>query len=290
MVGSVRSSSATATETPLPFAETPMPARDVHHLGRAAVARRRLLASTISPRTQLGAAVTSAERESSLGRGLIGYWRFDDGAGSSWARDWSGNGNDCRLRQLDPALAWSEGRLGGGITLTGQGWLECPHIDAVAGLNAQMTLSLWVRRAPSNDKVHALVSRQHGDGTLDAFHLGFRNDELALRSQVKGGPAFTAFPHAAGQWHHIAATVDTDGFARLYIDGELARKKQKAGRPSLGGGNNPLIIGGGINGPDWNDVQERFAGAIDELSVYDRPLRPEEIRSLAQGTQPPLSP
>jgi RNA polymerase sigma factor (sigma-70 family) len=293
MLGRGRSSGAPSS-APAALTTNPAPEPTPTHrvLAGALAARRGLLTSMIArrPSQQPGLTGSAGDRGSSLGHGLIGYWRFDDGAGSSWARDWSGNGNDCRLRQLDPALAWSEGRLGGGLTLNGQGWLECPHVEAVAGLDAQLTLSMWVRRAPSKYKVHALVSRQHGDGTLDAFHLGFRNDELALRSQVKGGPAFTAFPRVTGQWHHIAATLDTDGYARLYIDGELVRKKQKAGRPSLGGGNNPLIIGGGINGPDWNDVQERFSGAIDELSVYDRPLRPEEIRSLAQGTQPPLSP
>ena len=61
------------------------------------------------------------------------------------------------------------------------------------------------------------------------------------------------------------------------------RKKRKDGRPSLGGGNNALIIGGGINGPDVNDVTERFRAPVDELSVYDRPLRPEEIRQLGPG-------
>ena len=153
-----------------------------------------------------------------------------------------------------------------------------------------MTITTWVRRSPSKKKVLALVSRQYGDGQLDTFHLGFRHDELALRSQVKGGPAFVAYPRTLGQWHHVAATLDTDGVARLYVDGELVRKKRKEGRPGLGGGNNPIIIGGGVNGSDLNDVTERFFGTLDELSVYDRPLRPEEIRSLAQGKQPRLSP
>ena len=147
-----------------------------------------------------------------------------------------------------------------------------------------------MRRAPTRKKVHALVSRQHGDGMLDAFHLGFRLEQLALRSQIKGGPAYSSYPRSASQWHHVVATIEPDGYARLYIDGELVRKKQKAGRPTLGGGDNPLIIGGGVNGPDSNLVDERYAGSIDELSLYDRPLRPDEIRALAQGAQPPLSP
>jgi RNA polymerase sigma-70 factor (ECF subfamily) len=232
----------------------------------------------------------SNERTRSLGQGLIGYWRFDDGPGSPSARDWSGNGNDCHLRHLDPATTWGEGRLGGGVTLGGQGWLECPNIESLARMDREMTLSLWVRRSGAKQGVRALVTRQFADGDLDTFHLGFRNDDIALRSRIKGGPVFAAFPRARGQWHHVVATLDGQGLAQLFVDGELVRKKLKEGRPSLHGGSNALIVGGGINGPRPDRVSELFEGQIDELAVYDRALRADEIQKLAQGAQPALSP
>src|SRR5581483_7848688 len=60
---------------------------------RPAPARGIALASTVeaAPRAaghDLGLA---------LARGLVGYWRFDDGRGSVVARDASGNANDCYL-------------------------------------------------------------------------------------------------------------------------------------------------------------------------------------------------
>src|ERR1044071_1354484 len=41
-----------------------------------------------------------------LREGLVGLWHFDEVAGSSIAADASGNGNDGKLIDLDPATAW----------------------------------------------------------------------------------------------------------------------------------------------------------------------------------------
>jgi hypothetical protein len=45
-----------------------------------------------------------------------------------------------------------------------------------------------------------------------------------------------------------------------------------------------------VNGPDPAAVRELFQGALDELVIYDRALAPDEIRALASGAQPRLSP
>jgi RNA polymerase sigma-70 factor, ECF subfamily len=230
-----------------------------------------------------------APAEATLGQGMVGYWRFDDGYGSASARDLSGNGNDCFLRRVDAGSAWVEGRLGGAVSLNGVGWLECPRVEAVSRLSREITIALWVKRGPK-DRVRALVSRQFGSGALDTFHFGFRDDQLWMRSRVKGGPAFAPVPRSRGHWYHVASTVDASGTARIYVGGDEVTRKWKEGRPTLGGGSNPLIIGGGVNGPDPAAVRELFQGALDELVIYDRALAPDEIRALASGAQPRLSP
>jgi hypothetical protein len=225
-----------------------------------------------------------------LSRGLVGYWRFDDGAGSTHARDFTGFGNDCLLRKLDPATSWTDGPLAGALSFDGQGWLECPRVEALAKLSSEMTIAVWTKRTGQRQSVRALATRQFEGGDLDIFHFGFRDDQLWMRSRIKGGPAFAPFPAALGRWHHVAATVAADGEGRLYIDGELVHHKIKEGRPSLGGGSSPLIVGGGINGSYGGEVKELFQGVMDELVIFDRALSREEIAALAAGTQPRLSP
>ena len=223
-----------------------------------------------------------------LGGGLVGYWRFDDGVASPLARDLSGGGNDCAMRRMEPAAAWTEGQLGGALNLAG-GWLECGRVDALPRANSELTIALWVRRGTKNERVHALVTRQLERDTRDVFHFGFRDDLLLLQSSVWHVTLAAPFPRAPGRWFHVAGSLGRDGRARLYIDGkEVAHKT--TGVPSGERAGTPLIIGAGINAADQVSATEVFEGAVDELLMYDRALAADEIAAIAAGTQPSLSP
>ena len=223
-----------------------------------------------------------------LHRGLLGYWRFDDGRGNTLARDLSGRGNDCQLRGRDGGWAWTEGPLGGAIELTGQGWLECPRVEGLAALSSELTIAMWMKRTGTKAHVRALVSRQYGKEGSDHFHLGFRDETLWLRSLVKGTAAGGRPKVQRGRWYHVAGTIERNGVARVYLDGEEVGRKLAASRPHLGGGSNPMLIGAGYNGPDTR-ISERLQGVIDELVMYERALAPEEIRALARRFQPTIN-
>ena len=225
-------------------------------------------------------------------RGLVGYWRLDDGAGSGYARDLSGGGNDCTLHGLDRSAAWTEGWHATGIQFGGRGWLECPQTAALDQASDEITVALWVKRSGPVARVRALVTRQLGHGSKDAFHLGFRDDSLILQSSL--WPVTLATPYPAVhddrdlRWHHLAATRGADRRARLYVDGQLvASKKTGPGGAATDAG--PLIIGGGSNGPNADQVTERFEGFIDEVLVFARALGAAEIAALAGGSQPRVS-
>jgi hypothetical protein len=222
-----------------------------------------------------------------LARGVVGYWRFDDGPGSTTAQDSSGNGNNCVLRNMHPATDWTDGPLGGAITFASEGWLECPRTEALARIQNAMTISLWVKRTGRKNHVRALVTRAFEGTDRDRFHLGFSDDDLVLRSRVQGRSTYGPFPAVRGHWLHVAATRGADGISRLYIDGEEIRSKF-SDQLAMGGGSDPLIIGGGNNTADPTHVKEHLEGVMDELIIYDRALGPEEIAALAAGTQPEL--
>jgi RNA polymerase sigma-70 factor (ECF subfamily) len=227
-----------------------------------------------------------AAMPAALARGVVGYWTFDDGRGSTLARDHSGNGNDCVLHRLDPAADWTDGPLGGAISLHDNGWLECNRTEALARLDKEITISLWIKRTGSRPHVRALVSRQLGGHSRDHFHLGFSDDQLVLRGHEEGRASYAPFPVRRGQWLHVAATRTADGVARLYLDGEEVRRKQTDALP-FGGGTTPLIIGGGVNGPH-DEVKENLEGVLDELLIYDRALPADEIAALATRVRPKL--
>jgi RNA polymerase sigma factor (sigma-70 family) len=225
---------------------------------------------------------------SALARGVMGYWRFDEGPGSTTAADSSGNGNHCQLRKMHPDRDWIDGPLGGAIMFRGNGWLECSHPQALAKLSTSATISLWIKRIGRRSHVRALVTRQYEKGNLDRFHLGFADDDLVLRSRVQGTSTYAPFPAVRGHWFHVAVSRDAGGTVRVYIDGEEVQNRQ-SDQLSMGGGDNPLIIGGGINTADAGLVKENLEGVMDELIIYDRALTRDEIAALASGTQPEIT-
>jgi RNA polymerase sigma factor (sigma-70 family) len=221
-----------------------------------------------------------------LAEGLVGYWRFDEGAGSAVVRDRSGNGTDCELREMNPTSSWTDGPLGGGLSFDGRGWLACPHPRFAPGATADLTVAVWVKRMDTPPGYHAVVTRQEGERNLDHFFVGFRGDLILAVSHVWGGKLFHPAP-PIGRWFHLAV-VHGHGEVVLFVDGvAVARQPATTARP--GDSDTAITVAGGINGPDTALARQRFIGAVDELLVYQRALSPAEIAALAGGVQPPAA-
>ncbi len=246
----------------------------------AAVAAAVLLVRLPSPRP--------APVERPLARGVIGYWRVDERAGSTAARDLSAGVNPCALRRLDPNQAWTAGARGGAIALSGQGWLECSQPRLFAAVDQELSISVWIKAAPSPG-LRALVSRQLDDGRLDRFYLGIDGGRQAVvfSSHLwKGILRHPLPPEAWSRWIHLTAVHSADGVSKLYLDGrEVVRRQTKGG--SMAGGTNPLIVGGAINGPPGAPAEERFEGGLDELVIYNRALTDGEVAALSGRVRRP---
>jgi len=163
------------------------------------------------------------------------------------------------------------------VAFGGLGWLACAQ-PRFAGRSNDLTVALWVKRAASQPGYHALVTRQVGDGALDHFFVGFRRDLIFLGSHVWGGKLGYPAP-PLGRWFHLAM-VHAAGQVTLFVDGApVIRQPAEQAAPVVS--DNPLTVGGGINGPDQEAATQRFAGVVDELLVYDRALADGEVRALA---------
>jgi RNA polymerase sigma-70 factor (ECF subfamily) len=217
---------------------------------------------------------------------LVGHWRFDDGAGSALVRDRSGTGADCQMRRtVDPRSDWIPGRIGGALHLGGDGWLECPAAVFAGRAFRAMTVSAWVRKDPEQSGRRAVVTRQLGTGNLDYFFLGFVRGNVAVASShLRGGTVEWPLPPDPARWLHLAATFDERGTTRLYVDGEEVGSAPGQAL-SMAGGENPLLIGAGLNFPH-DGATQRLMGALDEVALYDRALSADEVSAVAAGTQP----
>jgi RNA polymerase sigma-70 factor (ECF subfamily) len=215
--------------------------------------------------------------------GPIARWSFDESLGSPGARDGSGQGHDCVLRHLGGGSgggAWTDGVIGGALSLNGRRWLECPAFDRPGRLDGELTIALWVRVAPGATGKQVLVTRQLGTGGDRLFSLRLNGGNIELLSHV--WQKLLRRRHAAtNRWVHVAAVRELERIS-LYLGGvRVAGNADPSPRP-LGGAGTPLLIGGHINGPEVGaEAHHLFRGDLDELAIYDRALAPEEIRALA---------
>ena len=217
-------------------------------------------------------------------RGLVGRWSFDDGPGSAMARDSSGNGHPCLLRDLDEKTAWVSGPLGGALDLGRSGWLECPLPPTRAGGPIELSMALWIKRVANRRPETAFFSRQFTgaeDLRNQLFWFGLHDHSLLLRSWAWTGWTSRSLPPPE-TWTHVAA-VHGARDTRLYVDGVLVRQTTNHQPRAEGVVDSPLTIGGMRFSDDPLRVRHHFDGLLDEAVLYDRALEDAEVAALARA-------
>ena len=199
---------------------------------------------------------------------LVGWWKCDDGSGDT-AADSSGLGNNGSLINYPQ---WITGHNGGGLQFDGSSsYVDCGNAAAF-DLNEQVTLAMWMRTDDSgNNEDNPYVGK--GDTSYAIKHKSNNNIEFFICDDtwyVVWLPMDSSFNY---RWHHLAGTYDGSEL-KLYVDGEL-----EASTPHIGSiASNTFNVNIGRN----SELTDRFyAGAVDDVRIYNRALRDEEVKFLA---------
>ncbi len=204
--------------------------------------------------------------------GLVAAYGFNAGSGSTVA-DGSGRGN----RGSVSGAAWSSGgRFGSALSFDGvNDWVTVADAGSL-DLTSGMTLEAWVR--PSRlGNWRTVVFKERPGGVV----YGLYGDQAGGRplGQVFIGGERNAVGSSSlplNAWSHLATTYNGSR-VRLYVNGVLVSSTAVTGAMTPSSG--PLRIGGNSVWSEW------FAGLIDEVRVYDRPLGAGEIQ---QDMQTPV--
>jgi hypothetical protein len=237
-----------------------------------------------------------------LARGLIGYWEFEESA-DRWAiADSSGKAQHCVLktggRGAVDAKGVAAGVIGGALPLDGRRWLDCPPTPAAAAGarpgSGELSVALWVKPVRRGGR-ETLVARLGGERPRRLFAVRLAGRSIELAGLAGEGTLVRARrPDAGRGWFHLAAVRD-GAVAALFVDGvEVGRREPRRRRAaaaaaatasstgaSLAIGAVPTATRGSARARGEARPVERFQGLLDEVRVYDRALRPDEIRSLA---------
>jgi len=195
-------------------------------------------------------------------------WHFDEQTGII-AADASGNGADAVLLS---GADWTAGPGGGGLTFDGIG----EHAQAGYWANLDnWTVAAWVwsPAAPTSAPSSGPVQR---GGSLQ---ISWNHPTAAFRGAIAVSVGSSSYAASLGRldantWYHIVGTYDGETL-RAYKNGELVTANTAPSGPAR---SESYALTFGRNAA----VAQYFAGAIDEVRLYDRALTQQQIAALAQ--------
>lgn len=212
---------------------------------------------------------------------LIGYWDFNEGAGSV-ARDRGLGGNDGILTNMNPSSDWVSGKMCGALDFDGADDYVLVSAGGALDITDDMTISLWVKPSVSSSSFHSswnyfMWHKDPNQSQTTKYELGYYNTN---------GPRFKPYNQtgtdfdfsadlffAANTWYHVVYRR-SGSLLEIYVNGALVDSRNDfSGNLRLSGPGGEVRIGG-------KDGSSGFIGTIDEVRMYNRALDAAEIRRL----------
>jgi hypothetical protein len=233
--------------------------------------------------------------------GLVGHYRFAEGSGTA-VQDASPSGNH---GTLVGGVTWTAGPRPGSRALRFDGKTGCVKLtqDLNQWLGGTATVAFWLsttqKGVPSDGfAVPGCITGVDVSGgdvavTTNDIQWGFV-DEAGKVGVCVGDPAYSKGTKALdqilvrsvqalndGQWHHVALTRDAAlGRLEVYVDGKLSATTLTA---ATGRKTTPFFsIGRKQVVPEQSKPAYFFEGALAEVRLYNRVLKPDEIVALAK--------
>ncbi len=227
-----------------------------------------------------------------LQTGLIAYWNLDDGIGLTAADTApAGVSNDSgALGTGANTPTWIGGKFGYGLRFDGVN--DYVHIASSTDLNIgtnAVSMSAWVNLdvLPSAVSTFGPIYDSAGDSYVLYLQQGV--NELRFKVTTTNGAARPGIPQAAlstGSWHHLAAVYNgaagAAGTAKIYWDGVLMDTHTgDDGTPGTGLTGN--VTAGQVARMGNDTGTSYYAGALDDLGVWNRALTDAEVAYIASG-------
>ena len=213
----------------------------------------------------------SIAQAASPNAGLVAAFGFNESSGST-AQDSSGNS---LAGTITNATRTASGKFGGALTFNGTNSWVTVNSSSLLNLTTGMTLEAWVYPTALGSAWRNILIKERTAG--EVYNL-YANTDMSIPSVYVIRAAATNTPLDArgtqqlplNTWTHLAATYDNSTL-RLYVNGVQVGTRAAAG---------PLITSTGVLRIGGNSVWgEFFAGRIDEVRIYNRPLSQVEIQA-----------
>ena len=215
---------------------------------------------------------------SSAPAGLVGWW-----AGDGNANDLAGTNNGILQ---GGATASAPGVVASAFSFDGtNGYVQIPDSPALKPTN--LTVEAWVRfnsldsaGTASAGQQYIVFKQNSKTSNFEGYDLGKSRvtggDRFSFRASSSSGAlaeTFSATFVATGVWYHVAGVRGSNSL-QLYVNGQMESQTNISFAQDYG--SSPLCFGSS-GYPSWD---RKFAGALDEVSLYNRALSASEIAAV----------
>lgn len=210
--------------------------------------------------------------------GLVGYWTFDEGAGTV-AGDSSGNVNIGTIVDNE-GDQWVEGKfikalnfdsIDDRVEIRG----SQPSIENVTDDGNSFTFQIWFKPSglpqSTNDGYIFFRTGQH-----EGIYHSKASGELRAIVWYNDGtnlPISTGINLQTGTWYHLTMTVDEiNNQFKLYMDGKQVGSTATITKPLRDYASATYYVGGGGAGNTY-----RAYGAADDIKLYSKVVTPDDV-------------
>jgi len=212
---------------------------------------------------------------------LVGWWQFDDGAGTT-AVDSSGNGYNGTITGTPQ---WVAGQLDGALKLSGSSnYVNCGVIPIATNGTGAISVCCWLNRAVSAD--HKLCSDRQGNNAAGGgFTCTIYQDRMEMDLSDAAGRVLSrdaTRPTIPGvnTWVHLAWVYDdAANTLKLYVNGVLSVTATVT--QSVGLSTQFFRIGADSPNPGYY-----VNGTVDDLRLCYHAMSVEEIANAMKGIGP----
>jgi len=224
----------------------------------------------------LGLTLTSTANAADLG--LVGYWTFDEGSGTT-AFDYSGNKYNGTILS---GSEWVTGQLGGALDFKAGGGVEIPPEAWTSNIEQHITIAFWVYGDPDLMPVRNIAFQVNiADTGAKLAGCNLPGADSIVNWDAGGDKIRKlATPEEyEGSWQHWTFTKDADaGEMKIYLNGVLWQSG--TGQTGTMKAENILFAIGCGASPSWRIP---YPGMMDDFQLYNRVLSEAELQTVMLG-------
>ena len=210
----------------------------------------------------------------SLKSKLVGYWKFDEGSGTIINNSGSvGSSLNGTFGTGNSAPIWSNnGKFSKSLSINAP---QNAKVNTTASLNYTQegfTYSAWIKPSSFNSAYNMFMGQMLP--YFNVYNSGGSDNRLHMSMNAGGGQqSVFGDTHSitTNQWYYVAATYDSQGYMKVYLNGKL---DGTAGPYMV-----PYNYGNDLYFGTWEGAGSYpFNGLIDEVKIYNTALTAEEIK------------